>query len=76
MALRITLAVIVGGLLGLERERKSSPAGFRTYILVAIGSTMTVMLSQYTDIMLTSKWALEAEAAALSTTCRATVRRS
>ena len=63
MALRITLAVIVGGLLGLERERKSSPAGFRTYILVAIGSTMTVMLSQYTDIMLTSKWALEAEAA-------------
>lgn len=63
MVLRITLAVIVGGLLGLERERKSSPAGFRTYILVAIGSTMTVMLSQYTDLMLTSKWAVEAEAA-------------
>ena len=56
MALRITLAVIVGGLLGLERERKSSPAGFRTYILVAIGSTMTVMLSQYLDYMLNHQW--------------------
>ncbi len=61
MALRITLAVIVGGLLGLERERKSSPAGFRTYMLVALGSTMTIMLSQYIDIMLATKWASQAQ---------------
>ena len=38
VAVRILLAVVVGGLLGLERERRSSPAGFRTYMLVAIGS--------------------------------------
>lgn len=62
MALRIVLAVIVGGLLGLERERKSSPAGFRTYMLVAIGSTMTIMLSQYLDIMLSTKWLAQAQA--------------
>lgn len=62
MALRIALAVIVGGLLGLERERKSSPAGFRTYMLVAIGSTMTIMLSQYLDIMLSTKWLAQAQA--------------
>lgn len=56
MMLRIVLAVLVGGALGLERERRSSPAGFRTYMLVAIGSTMTVMLSQYLDLMLAGPW--------------------
>jgi putative Mg2+ transporter-C (MgtC) family protein len=56
MVLRILLAVLVGGLLGLERERRSSPAGFRTYMLVAIGSSMTVMLSQYLVIMLATQW--------------------
>ncbi len=34
MMLRIVLAVVMGGLLGLERERKSSPAGFRTYMML------------------------------------------
>ena len=56
MVIRILLAVLVGGLLGLERERRSSPAGFRTYMLVAIGSSMTVMLSQYLDLMLATQW--------------------
>ena len=30
MMLRILLAVLCGGLIGLERERKTRPAGFRT----------------------------------------------
>ena len=63
MVIRILLAVLVGGLLGLERERRSSPAGFRTYMLVAIGSSMTVMLSQYLDLMLTTQWRAAAQAA-------------
>ena len=62
MVIRILLAVLVGGLLGLERERRSSPAGFRTYMLVAIGSTMTVMLSQYLDLMLATQWRDAAQA--------------
>ncbi len=62
MMLRIVLAVLVGGALGLERERRSSPAGFRTYMLVAIGSSMTVMLSQYLDIMLATQWSAAAAA--------------
>ncbi len=62
MMLRIVLAVIVGGALGLERERRSSPAGFRTYMLVAIGSSMTVMLSQYLDLMLATQWSAAAAA--------------
>lgn len=62
MVLRVLLAVLCGGIIGLERERKSSSAGFRTYMLVAIGSSITIMLSQYIDIMLDTAWAEQAAA--------------
>ena len=42
MMLRIVLAVLCGGLIGLERERKNRPAGFRTYMLTALGATQDV----------------------------------
>ena len=42
MMLRILLAVLCGGLIGLERERKNRPAGFRTYMLTALGATQDV----------------------------------
>ena len=32
--LRLLLAMIIGGCIGLERGRKRRPAGFRTYMLV------------------------------------------
>ena len=38
MMLRIILALLMGGLIGMERERKRRPAGFRTYMLVALGA--------------------------------------
>lgn len=56
MMLRIVLAMLTGGIIGFERERKHRPAGFRTYMLVAIGSAMTVILSQYLDYMLSHDW--------------------
>jgi len=34
-------------ILGFERERKNRPAGFRTYILVCLGSAMVMMTNQY-----------------------------
>ncbi len=37
MALRLTLALCLGGFIGMERERKGLPAGFRTYMLVCLG---------------------------------------
>ena len=40
--LRIVLAMLVGGVIGLERERKGRAAGFRTYMLVAVGAAVTV----------------------------------
>lgn len=44
---RIFLSVLVGGVLGLERERKNRPAGLRTYILVCLGATLVMMTNQY-----------------------------
>lgn len=38
--LRLLLAVIFGGIVGIERERNNKPAGFRTYILVCFGAAI------------------------------------
>ena len=61
MVLRIVLAIINGGIIGFEREKKNRGAGFRTYMLVALGATLTVMLSQYLDLMLRGPWMSAAE---------------
>lgn len=47
IALRIIVAVIVGGLLGLERGLKNRPAGLRTYMLVCVGSCLVMLTNQY-----------------------------
>ena len=44
--LRLTLAALLGGLLGIEREQKGKAAGVRTHMLVAMGSALFVLLSQ------------------------------
>ena len=44
---RLFLSIVIGGILGLERGRKSRPAGLRTYILVCLGSTVVMMTNQY-----------------------------
>lgn len=62
MVLRLTLALCLGGLIGMERERKGLPAGFRTYMLVCLGSALTMILSQYISLMQDTRWA---EAAAI-----------
>lgn len=47
IALRLLLAVVLGGLIGFERERHNRPAGFRTHILVCAGSALLMMVSAY-----------------------------
>jgi putative Mg2+ transporter-C (MgtC) family protein len=37
---RLTAAVVLGGLLGYEREREGKAAGFRTHMLVALGAAL------------------------------------
>lgn len=43
---RIVLAVIIGGIVGFERENKNRPAGFRTHILVCVSSCSLMVLSE------------------------------
>ncbi|MEZ0537006.1 MgtC/SapB family protein [Caldicellulosiruptoraceae bacterium PP1] len=45
--IKIVLAIIIGGLIGVERENVHRPAGFRTHILVCVGSTLVMMTSLY-----------------------------
>ncbi len=42
---RLTLAVILGGIVGAERELNGHPAGFRTNILIAVSSCLFTILS-------------------------------
>lgn len=42
--LRLSLAIIFGGLVGLEREKNNRPAGFRTHILVCFGAAVISMI--------------------------------
>ncbi len=44
---RLVLAVICGGVIGIERSHKRRPAGFRTHILICLGAAMTTLTSQY-----------------------------
>ena len=44
---RVGIALILGGLLGLERTRKRRAAGLRTYILVCVSSTIVMMTAQF-----------------------------
>ena len=45
--LRLCLAMLFGGIIGLEGARKGRPAGFRTYMLVCVGAALTMLLGQY-----------------------------
>lgn len=44
---RFALAVVLGGVIGMERGKKRHPAGFRTHLVVCIGSASVMMVSQY-----------------------------
>lgn len=54
--LRLALAMIAGGILGLNRAKKGRAAGFRTYMFVCMGSALTILLSQYYTEMLAGPW--------------------
>ena len=61
VVVRMLLAVLCGGLIGLEREHKHRVAGFRTHILVCIGATLTTMTSQYLWTYFNPDWIYAAE---------------
>ena len=47
VALRIFMAAVLGGLMGLERGLKNRAAGLRTYMLVCIGACMIMLTNQF-----------------------------
>jgi putative Mg2+ transporter-C (MgtC) family protein len=46
LILRLLLAAVLGGLLGLERERVGKAAGVRTHMLVSLGAALFVLVPQ------------------------------
>ena len=47
ITLRLFVALLLGGVIGIEREYRSKEAGFRTHFLVALGSALFCVVSQY-----------------------------
>ncbi|GAB6934848.1 MAG: MgtC/SapB family protein [Calditerricola sp.] len=47
ITVRLLLAMVLGGLIGLERDKRDLPAGFRTHILVCLGSALIMLISIY-----------------------------
>jgi len=45
--IRLVIAFFLGGIIGLEREKKGRSAGLRTHILVCVGSALIMMVSLY-----------------------------
>ena len=45
LVLRLVIAAIMGGLIGYERQRAEKPAGFRTHLLVCVGSALFTIVS-------------------------------
>lgn len=65
--LRLILAMLVGGMIGMERGRKRRAAGFRTYMIVCLGATLTMLFSQYEYTLLSTRWAALAQEIGLKT---------
>ncbi|MEI3052993.1 MAG: MgtC/SapB family protein [Prevotella sp.] len=47
LTIRLSLALALGGAIGIEREYRAKEAGFRTHFLVALGSALFCVVSQY-----------------------------
>jgi putative Mg2+ transporter-C (MgtC) family protein len=49
---KFALAIVLSGILGLERERKGRAAGLRTHVVVCLGSTLAMIVSD----ILAAEW--------------------
>ncbi len=45
--IKVLAAIICGGVIGYEREKKGKPAGLRTNILICLGATLYMIISEY-----------------------------
>lgn len=47
VVLRVTVSILIGGVIGLERGMKHRPAGMRTYMVVCLGACLVMLTNQY-----------------------------
>lgn len=47
LLIRLALSCLLGGIIGIEREHNRHPAGFRTHILVCMGSALVMLCNIY-----------------------------
>lgn len=47
ISIRLLLAIIIGGIIGTERDYKNQAAGIRTHMLVSMGAAIIMMTNQY-----------------------------
>jgi putative Mg2+ transporter-C (MgtC) family protein len=52
MIIKLVISVVLGGIIGLEREYNKSAAGIKTYAIVCMGSALFTMVSAVIDIKL------------------------
>ena len=52
VAVRVSLGLVFGGIIGLERGRHGSQAGMRTHILVCLGGMLTALVGVYASSVL------------------------
>ena len=52
MLIRLVLAMLCGGVIGLERTYKRRPVGFRTHILICVGAALTTLTSEYLAVVM------------------------
>ena len=62
IALRLTLSVLLGGFIGMERGRRGRAAGLRTHVLVCLGAAMTSLLG----VFITKELALSSDASRIA----------
>lgn len=51
--IRLSVAIVCGGIIGIERGVKRRPAGFRTHMMVCLGAALTMMLGQFIAVVMT-----------------------
>lgn len=52
LAVKIIAALVMGGIIGWQREMAHKPAGFRTHILIVLGATIAMETSRFAGILL------------------------
>lgn len=67
VTVRLLLAIVFGGMLGIDRAKKGRAAGFRTYMFVCLGAALAILLSQYETALLSGPWAETAQEVGIRT---------